>query len=455
MGKIVACLDMGTSKISLLAVSPAGGRFFGTIVTVPSKGIRKGTIIDMERAALSVRNAVTLAEEKLRAQGLNQKIKSVITGISSDSVSIIESYGAAGIGGKQIKEEHIDHVINSAGSVYIPLDRELIHILPVEFTLDGESGIRNPVGLKGFRLEAKVQILTAPEIQIENIATCLENAGLKIEDLVFKPLATARSVLKEQEMEDGVLLLDIGGGNTELIVFKNERICHVATIPVGGNHITNDIAIGLKIPVDEAEKVKIKYGSAIIRGSSQLFLVSQKMGDFGGTPPSLPMGNVQTKDTEIEIDVSRTKRKISVRNIEEIVYPRCEELACLVRDEISKIPEYQRNISGAVLTGGTSLLRGLDALFESYLGMPVRIGYPSKLGLNEQIDQIIQKEPSLSSVAGLMRMARTLLRQDETGARYILSQLRSFLVHLRDGLPLFRAFEGSLLKEGRYKKDRR
>ncbi len=375
MAHEINCLDIGTTKINLLTgrLTASGPELKG-LITVPSKGIRKGVIIDMQEASSSIKDAIKEAEKRYSI-----RVDSVITAISGSSIQIIESYGATGIGGKKIRDKDVENAINSAGSVYIPLDRELLHIIPVEFSLDGESGIKNPLGMKGFRLEVKVQIITALVNHLENLSGACEQAGLRIKEFIFKPFALQRAILKDEEIEGGVLLVDIGGGTTDISIFKDRRLISTETIPVGGNHITNDLAIGLKIPVQEAERLKIKYGSAVLRNSPD----------------------------EIEIDSLRNKRTVSLGIVEEIIYARAEELISLIKDSMKGLP----GLCGTVITGGSSLLNGLDSLIESLLGMPVRIGYPEGFRASPVLSGMFIPQNSL--VFGLWKMATERKRSDK------------------------------------------
>lgn len=387
----INCLDIGTSKINLLTgrLTASGPELKG-LITIPSKGIRKGLVIDMAEASSSIKDVIKEAEKRYSA-----RVDSVVTAISGSSIQVIESYGATGIGGKRITDRDIENTINSAGSVYIPLDRELLHVIPVEFSLDGESGIKNPLGMKGFRLEVKVQIITALINHLENLSGCCEQAGLRIKKFIFKPFALQKAVLKDDEIEEGVLLVDIGGGTTDISVFKDRRLLSTKTIPVGGNHITNDLAIGLKIPVQEAERLKIKYGSAVLRNSSTVTFAT---------------------DDEIEIDSLRNRRAVSLGIIEEIIYARCEELISLIKDSMKGLP----GLCGAVITGGSSVLNGLDSLIESLLGMPVRIGYPEGFrgpGISSGLPG-----PQNSLVFGLWKVATETMRSDRNW-KYLIEDL--------------------------------
>lgn len=373
----INCLDIGTTKITLLSgsVTERDIQFRGAI-TLPSKGIRKGLIIDMEEVVSSIKRTVKEAEERF-----NQRINSVITAISGNFIEIFESYGAVRIQGEKVSEKDIENALESASSVYIPLDRELLHVIPFEFIIDGESGIKNPLGMKAFRLEVKVQIITAKIHSVDNLIGACEQAGLKVEDIIFKPVALRRAVLSEDEIEEGVLLIDLGGGTTDIALFKDRRVIHTASIPVGGNHITNDLAIGLKIPVHEAEVLKIKYGSAIIRNSSE----------------------------EIWVDSLRTKRSVPLRLIDEIISARVQEMLSLIKASFEETKNID-GISGIVITGGSSILNGLDTFAESFLGMPARIGYPDKLTFSGLSSSMLGPQNSLA--LGLLGIGSEMIRKN-------------------------------------------
>jgi len=350
MIKDVAFIDVGTTKIVLLTARMKAEAVITGLVSVPSRGIRKGQIIDMKELAGSIRDAIALYKREYGTFRFDY----IFTAISGNSIVLFESLGTTGIGGRKISTKDMEVAINSAGSLYIPIDREILHIIPVEYIVDGVSGIKNPEGMKGYRLDVKVQIITILLTELENIKECFQNAGLEIGGFVFKPLALQKALLSEEEVEDGVLLIDIGGGTTEIAIFKNKRLLHFSTIPVGGNHITNDLAIGLKTTIQKAEEIKIKYGSAMIGSeskSSDSFYSYQ------------------------EIEFLKDRPSVSIRHIDEIVYPRCEEIAHLIKRELSRVNE-REFLRGAVVTGGTASLKGLDLLLESFLEMPVRIGIP-------------------------------------------------------------------------------
>ena len=410
MIKDVAFIDVGTTKIVLLTARMKAEAVITGLVSVPSRGIRKGQIIDMKELAGSIRDAIALYKREYGTFRFDY----IFTAISGNSIVLFESLGTTGIGGRKISTKDMEVAINSAGSLYIPIDREILHIIPVEYIVDGVSGIKNPEGMKGYRLDVKVQIITILLTELENIKECFQNAGLEIGGFVFKPLALQKALLSEEEVEDGVLLIDIGGGTTEIAIFKNKRLLHFSTIPVGGNHITNDLAIGLKTTIQKAEEIKIKYGSAMIGSeskSSDSFYSYQ------------------------EIEFLKDRPSVSIRHIDEIVYPRCEEIAHLIKRELSRVNE-REFLRGAVVTGGTASLKGLDLLLESFLEMPVRIGIPGNFKtstitspsgtITSPSDSTSPERmnlPGLSVVAGLFEYFREESRDFKN---------RSFSIPLKD-----------------------
>lgn len=340
--KFVIGLDIGTTKVCAV-VGRASGRSADVAAygTASCGGLRKGVIVDMDAAVEAIRSAVAEAEA---SSGI--EINAAYIGIAGSHIKCIESFGAAGVKGREITKADMERVIESAASVYVPLDRDVLHVLPSDFVIDGQEGIVRPVGMSGVRLEAKVNIVTASHSVVENLAKCCEKAGVRPIEVVLEPIATSRAVLGEDEMESGVALIDIGGGTTDLAIYRQGRLRHTCVIPIGGNHLTNDIAIGLRVSQKEAERVKKLYGCALSDGIG----VSEEMD---------------------AIMMNGEERKIPRRYMADILRPRCEELFGIVRQEIGDNMLYC-----AVLTGGTSLLGGLDRLAEAILGLPTRLGVP-------------------------------------------------------------------------------
>jgi cell division protein FtsA len=342
--KIVVGLDVGTTKTCAVVAALRGSQTevlgYGQ---APSAGLRKGIVINIDETVDSIKKAVGEAESSAGV-----KIKSVSVGISGSHIKGFDSSGVVGIRGREVTRADVMRAIDSAKTVYIPLDRELLHAVPAEYVLDGQEGITDPVAMSGVRLEARVHIITAAISPMQNLLKCCTRAGLEVAEIVFAPLASSHAVLSREEKEAGVILIDIGGGTTDIALFKGGNLRYGAVIAVGGDHFTNDIAVGLHIGTKEAEKLKKEAGAAyeLIVASSEKVEITQA----GGQAKTLPR-----------------------RYLAEILQPRCEEMLDLLRGEIKKCGGYGSAVCGIVLTGGVSLLTGFDQLSEAVLGLPVRI----------------------------------------------------------------------------------
>jgi cell division protein FtsA len=367
--QIAVGLDAGTTKVCAVAaeISARGTRILGMGV-VPSAGLRKGVVINMDAAVDSIHKAVKEAET---SSGI--RIASASISISGSHIKGIDSSGAIGIKGKEVTKTDMDGAVDSAKAVYIPLDREVLHVIPTEFVLDGQEGITDPMGMSGVRLEAKVHIVTCAVSPLQNLMRCCERAGLEIADVVFSPVASARSVLTKEEKEFGVMLVDIGGGTTDVALFKDGAIRRVASFGIGGSHITNDLAVGLRVSLQEAERLKKAEGSASadIVGPSEETKVEQPGGEAGALPR---------------------------RYLAEIIQPRCEEILELVREELKANAGYGTAVCGVVVTGGTSLLQGFERIAGTVLGLPVRTGSP--MGMNSSDPAV--RTPFFATGAGLV-----------------------------------------------------
>jgi cell division protein FtsA len=349
-GNLVVGLDVGTAKVCAVVaeLNDRGVNILG-IGESHSKGLRKGIIVDMDATVDSIKKAVRDAE---KSAGI--RIKSVTAGISGVHINGLNSYGAVGVRGREVKFSDLQRAIESAKAVYIPLDREVLHVIPTDFILDGQAGIVDPVGMAGVRLEAKVHIITGITSAIQNLLKCCDKAGVDVADIVIGPVASASAVLSKDEMECGVVLADIGEGTTDVILLKDGAVRHTSVVGVGGAHVTNDIAVGLRVNIQEAEKLKRSYGAAYT-------------------------GLVNDKD-QIQINQTGGNTKtIPAKYVSEIIQPRCEEMIEMIRAEIKACYGYELATCGVVLSGGASLLRGFDKMTESLLGLPVRIGRPAHI----------------------------------------------------------------------------
>lgn len=348
-------LDIGTTKIScIIAEQKAAGEM--TIVGIgnaPSEGLRRGVVVDLEKTVGSIQRAVDEAE---RMAGVS--VKGVTAGIAGDHIRSINSRGVIAVSRKdnEIGQADVDRVVEAAKAIAIPMDREIIHVIPQEFVVDDQDGIKDPVGMSGVRLEAEVHIITGAVTSAKNICRSIQRAGLKVQDLVLEPLASSHAVLGRDERDLGVVLLDIGGGTTDVAVFFDGSIRHTAIIPVGGANVTNDIAIGLRTPIDKAEQIKIAHGCAVANlvSSSDGVMVS----GVGG----------------------RADREISRHVLASMIEPRMEEIFALANREVKKNHFAELLGGGVVLTGGTSLMPGIVDLAEMVFEMPVRLGVPEGLG---------------------------------------------------------------------------
>ncbi|MGE5893843.1 MAG: cell division protein FtsA [bacterium] len=370
-GRLIAGLDIGTSKIcAILGEIKRDHINILSVGRASSTGLRKGVVINIDATVESIRRAVGEAAE---AAGV--EIRSVYIGIAGGHIKTIESYGVVGVKGGEVRQRDIERSIDAAKAVYVPLDREVLHVIPTEYTVDGQNGILNPVGMSCVRLESKVQIVTGAVSSVQNLVKCCQRAGLDVSDIILEPIASSLSVLSDDEKHHGVILIDIGGGTTDIACYERGVLKYTSVIGIGGQHITNDIAIGLRLPFDEAERVKREHGRA------------------------LPMKN---GSDEIEIMVAgREARKIPRSYVSEIVHPRCEELFEIVRHEINAFRGYEIAAYGVVLTGGSSLLNGIDTLCEANLGMPVRIGVPEGIGGMKGV----VRDPSYATGVGLIAYA--------------------------------------------------
>ncbi len=345
-GDIIVGLDVGTTKICAVVGEVVNGELeIRGVSTSASTGLRKGVVVNIESTVESIKNALKTAESFTGVE-----INAVYVGIAGGHIKGFNSYGAVGIRGKEVSHTDVERVLESAKAVYVPLDREVLHVIPTGYVLDSQNGINDPIGMSGVRLEAKVYIVTGAVTSVQNLLKCCEKVGLEVIDIVFEPLASAGATLTEDEKELGVAIVDIGGGTTDIILYKDGWLRHTSVLGIGGNHFTNDIAVGLRISVSEAERIKKSLGTATI--------------------------NMVNDSEEIDIIQAGQGRKILRRCLSEIIQPRTEELLDLIKGELISCSGYDIAATGVVLTGGGSLLEGLDSMAEAVLGLPVRIGFP-------------------------------------------------------------------------------
>jgi cell division protein FtsA len=349
-----AGLDIGTTKISCILADPdpAGGLRIVGIGNAPSEGLRRGAVVDLEKTVASITRAV---EEAERMAG--HEVKGVHAGIAGDHIRSLNSRGVVSVSRKdnEIAPADLERVIEAAKAIAIPTDREIIHVIPQEFIVDDQDGIKDPVGMSGVRLEAEVHIITGAVTSARNICRAIQRAGLKVYDLTLEPLASAMAVLDDDEKDLGVVLLDMGGGTTDMAVFHEGAVRHTSIIPFGGANVTSDIAIGLRTPIDKAEAIKIQHGAAL---AAMVGDESVSVSGVGG----------------------RGDKEISRHVLASMIEPRMEEIFALANREVRKNHFAPLIGGGVVLTGGTSLLPGAAELAEQVFEMPVRLGIPRGLG---------------------------------------------------------------------------
>jgi cell division protein FtsA len=346
---LIVGLDIGTSKVVALVgeVTADGNIEVIGVGSQPSRGLKKGVVVNIESTVQSIQRAVEEAELMAGCQ-----IHSVFAGIAGSHVRSLNSHGVVAIRDREVSHSDVEHVIDAARAVAIPADQKILHVLPQDYVIDGQEGIRDPIGMSGVRLEAKVHIVTGAESAAQNIEKCIQRCGLEVDDIVLEQLASSFAVLTEDERELGVCLVDIGGGTTDLAVFTGGAIRHTAVIPIAGDQVTNDIAVSMRTPTQYAEDIKIKYACAL----SQL----------------------ANPDETIEVPSvgDRPPRRLARQTLAEIVEPRYEELFALVRDELRRAGLEEAVATGIVLTGGSSKMEGAVELAEEVFHMPVRLGIP-------------------------------------------------------------------------------
>lgn len=366
-------LDIGTTKICAIVgqVTETGIDIVG-LGTRPSTGLRKGAVINIDSTVEGIQRAIEEAELMAGCE-----ITSAYIGVAGNHVRSFNSSGVVSIKNREIDKEDLERVIDAAKAIAIPADRQVIHLIPQDFIIDGQDGIKEPIGMNGVRLEGKIHIVTASSSSTQNLIKCSNRAGLNVNELVLEPIASSEAVLSDDEKELGVALVDIGGGTSDICIFVGGALVHTGVINIGGNHITNDIAVGLRTPQVEAEKLKIRHGCA--------------------------MKELLAPEETIEVPGvgGRQPRIVARQLLAEIIGPRVEEMFHLIRAEIEKTGYTNLIGSGVVLTGGCSMLEGMPELAELIFEMPVKRGYPSGMGGMRDI----VNNPKYATGVGLLKYA--------------------------------------------------
>ena len=398
---LLVALDIGTSKIVTLVAEITAE---DTLVLIgmgshPSRGLKKGVVVNIESTVNAIQRS--LEEAELMADA---KIKEVLTGIAGSHIKSFNSHGMVAIKDKEVSQYDIDRVIETARAVNIPMEQQVLHILEQEFIIDGQGGVRMPTGMSGMRLEVKVHIVTGAVSAAQNIMKCVRRCGLEVKDLMLQPLASADAVLLDDERDLGVCLVDIGGGTTDIAVFTDGAIKHTSVIPIAGDQITNDIAMALRTPTKDAEELKMAHGVALRQLASS------------------------TEMIEVPGVGDRGPRELSRQTLAEVIEPRVEELYSLIQRELRSSGLEELLSSGIVITGGSSLMKGMVELGEEVFHMPVRVGLPNYRG---PLAEVV-RNPRYSTAMGLLTAGLEQVKRDRhaklqgAGFKEVLEKMKSW-----------------------------
>jgi cell division protein FtsA len=413
VSEIVVGLDIGTTKVAAVVgeVDADGVTILG-VGNVPCRGLRKGVVSNIEWTTRAISEAIDAAQTMAGAE-----IRTVFAGVSGSHIRCQTSDGVAAISsGKEVSQADVERVLEGARAIPIDADRQIIHVLPREFTVDNQDGIRDPIGMSGVRLGARVNLITAASSPVQNLVRCAEKCGLSVADVVLEPLASAEAVLSDDEKEIGVAVIDIGGGTTDLLLYVDGGIGHVSVIPVGGNNVTQDISAGLRTPIAEAERLKRNMGCAL--------------------------GRMVADDEEIEVPgVGGHAARIAPRRLlSDIIEPRIEEIFAVIRNRIEDTGLLEQLSAGAVLTGGAVLMEGMTEFAEEILGMPVRMGTP--VGV-KGITQLVNG-PQFATGVGLVLHGASAIQ--EARDRSIVRREEPIVVSHRIEVPQSQRRGGSLIE---------
>ena len=398
---LLVALDIGTSKIVTLVaeITPEDTLTLIGMGSHPSRGLKKGVVVNIESTVNAIQRS--LEEAELMADA---KIREVITGIAGSHIKSFNSHGMVAIKDKEVSQYDIDRVIETARAVNIPMEQQVLHILEQEFIIDGQGGVRQPSGMSGMRLEVKVHIVTGAVSAAQNIMKCVRRCGLEVSDLMLQPLASADAVLLDDERDLGVCLVDVGGGTTDIAVFTDGAIKHTSVIPIAGDQITNDIAMALRTPTKDAEELKIAHGVALRQlASANEMIEVPGVGDRG-------------------------PRELSRQTLAEVIEPRVEELYSLIQRELRSSGLEELLSSGLVITGGSSLMKGMVELGEEVFHMPVRVGLPNYTGALAEV----VRNPRYATAMGLLVSGLEQVKRDRharmqgAGFKEVLEKMKSW-----------------------------
>jgi cell division protein FtsA len=398
---LIVGLDVGTSKIVAIVaeLQPEGTIKVIGLGQHVSRGLKKGVVVNIESTMQSIQRA--LEEAELMA---DCKINNVYTGIAGSHIKSLNSHGMVKIKDAEVSQTDVDRVIETARAIALPADQQILHILTQEFIIDGQEDVREPLGMSGMKLEVKVHIVTGAVAAAQNIVKCIKRCGIEVSDLILQPLASSLAVLTEDEKELGVCLVDIGGGTTDIAVFKQGAIRHTAVVPIAGDQMTNDVAVAFRTPTQSAEEIKINHGCALRQLADQREMV------------------------EVPGVDGREPRQLSVQTLAEVLEPRVVELYEMVLNELRRSGMEEMIASGIVITGGSAMMRGMVELGEEIFHMPVRLGMPRYVGgLSEVVSN-----PRYATGVGLVLMGKQQLerhlidRVGEGSLKQVLNKMKSW-----------------------------
>jgi cell division protein FtsA len=381
-GEIVVGLDIGTTKVCAVVgnVGEDGITILG-VGMVPCRGLRKGIVSNIDWTVRSIREAIESGQTMAGVE-----IRTVYAGIAGSHIRSQASDGVAAIAGGEVTRADVERVLEGARAIPVDADRQILHVLPREYVVDAQDGIRDPIGMSGVRLGTKVNLVTAATTCVQNVVRCAERCGLTVADVVLDSYASAEAVLSDDEKEIGAAVIDIGGGTTDILLYVDGGIAHTSVIPVGGNNITSDVAAGLRTPMAEADRLKRAFGCAL--------------------------GRIVGDDEEIEVPGvgGHPPRRVPRRVLADIIEPRAEEIFAVIRKRIEDTGLLEQLSAGVILTGGAVLLDGMSDFAEEILGMPVRIGYPTGV---KGITQLVNG-PSFATGVGLLKFGAAAMADAAT-----------------------------------------
>ncbi|HEX78607.1 MAG TPA: cell division protein FtsA [Dehalococcoidia bacterium] len=395
----ITSIDVGTTKIctTIAEVNDNGDAYVVGVGVTPSNGLHKGLVVNINEAREAIRTSVRKAE-----QACNYKVESAYLGVTGRHVSSVNNHGVVAItrNDRLVRPDDLKRVLSSAQSVQVPNDRRLLHVIPRGYSVDGQVGVKNPVGMYGFRLDVETHIITAAATSIQNLVKCIRGIGIDIDDLVLEPLASSEAVLTEDEKQVGVIIADVGGGTTDICVFKDGSIYHSAILPVAGYQLTRDVAIGLGLPFDVAEEMKKRYGSVMPVYESKM-------------------------DTANPI--SEDGHGVSYQDLCDIIRARVEEILRLILLELPN-SDYESLVpAGLVLTGGSSNLSGIETLGRDILRLPVRVGVPTHIsGITDSL-----RDPAYATSVGLLLWGAKNEGKSKWGGNWITSRFRQMAAKIK------------------------